>query len=126
MSPREFDGAVAREVHEHFDAAGKLTGTTVVTRESMWDDDARGRALRLAEYEADLCPCGCGLPRETAQSPAAMGVGKFTCYASRAIAVQKRRDQHDHKAEKDPRDRDGKPAARWDDGLNYYVVPQQD
>lgn len=113
-------------MHEHFDVEGNLTGRTVVTRESMWDDESRGRALRLMEYEAGLCPCGCGLRADVVNSPNPMRVEKFTCYASRALAAKKRADQDEH--EKDPkvpaRDSAGNPVARWDDGLNYYVVPQ--
>ena len=56
-------------MHEHFDADGNPAGTTVITREPEWDDDARGRALRLAaearaepvEEQAQSpqqCPCG--------------------------------------------------------------------
>lgn len=114
-------------MHEHFDADGNLTGRTVITRESMWDDESRGRALRLAEYEASLCPCGCGLPAAIATSPSPMVVDTFTCYAGRALEAQRRADQDAH--EKDPksppRDMHGNPVPRWDDGLNYYVVPQE-
>lgn len=113
-------------MHEHFDPKGNLTGYTVVTRESLWDDESRGRALRLAEYEGGKCECGCGLPAEVANSPVPMKVDKFTCYASRALAAQKRADQDAHEKDKKPppRDQAGNPVPRWDDGLNYYVVPQ--
>jgi hypothetical protein len=106
-------------VHEHFDADGNLTGTTVVTRESMWDDESRGRALRLAEFEAGKCPCGCGLPAKVSTSKTVgMTVDTFTCYASRALAMEKRKQRKEIGQTKD-----GKEIVGWDDGLNYYVVP---
>jgi hypothetical protein len=33
---------------------------SVTTRESEWTDQDRIEALALFEYEASLCPCGCG------------------------------------------------------------------
>ena len=54
-----FDGAPSTEVHEHYDAAGNLTGRTVVTRESDWDADARAWAIGLLMREAAECKrCG--------------------------------------------------------------------
>lgn len=99
---------------------------TVVTREPEWDDDSRGRALRLAEYEAGLCPCGCGLPADVARSKVPMVVDTFTCYASRALDAQKRADQDAHAKDpkRPPRDPHGNPIPRWDDGRNYFVIPQ--
>ncbi|MCM0622721.1 hypothetical protein [Nocardioides bruguierae] len=46
------------ETHEHYDAAGNLTGTTVVTREPEWDDDERRRLLALAAYHEQTCDRG--------------------------------------------------------------------
>lgn len=114
---------MALEVHEHYDAGGVFTGTTVITRESLWDDESRGRALRLAEYEANLCPCGCGLPVAVAQSKTPMLVDTFTCYAARAIAIKRREDREEVGLAKT---RDGKEIKGWDDGRNYYVVPHED
>lgn len=103
-------------MHEHFDAAGVLTGTTVVTRESPWDDDSRGRALRLAEYTDSLCGCGCGLPiTESRDATRAMFVESHVCYARRAIESVSRAD------EKAARKAD-KPDG-WADGVIYTVVP---
>lgn len=121
MSPRRFDGWEPREVHQHYDAAGNLTGTTVITREAEWDEETRGRVLRLAEYERSLCLCGCGLPTAVAHDPkAVIGVGKYVCMAQRAVDVKKRKDQAEHQGKDDKVRRDG---SRWDDGLNYYAVP---
>ncbi len=113
-SPREFDGWTPQEVHEHFDVEGNLTGTTVVTRESAWDDVSRGRALALAEYEASLCPCGCGQPMEKAHDPKSVWVvEKFTCMAAKAQARVEREYAKRHK----------NAAEGHDDGLNWYARP---
>lgn len=48
-----FDGEPT--VHEHYDAGGNLTGTTVVPG---WSDDARAWALGLALRESVQCPYG--------------------------------------------------------------------
>lgn len=118
MSPREFDGAVPQEVHEHFDADGVLTGYTVVTRESLWDDDSRGRAMRLAEYEQDVCSCG--QPVEVCQDQnRVMGVGKRVCMSERAIRIKRRNDEAEHKG-----DTPHPQRGLWSDGLHYYAVPQ--
>ena len=46
------------EVHEHYDADGNPTGTTVVTRPG-WDEDSRAWALALALREDNECRrCG--------------------------------------------------------------------
>ena len=105
-----------REVHEHFDAGNNLTGYTVVTRESAWDDDSRGRALRLAEYERSICGCGCGQPLRVARDNTRLfRVDSFVCGAGRALA-KVQRDEADQ-AEKTNRP-DG-----WRDGRHYYVEP---
>lgn len=80
-------------MHEHFDAENNLIGTTVVTRESPWDDASRGRALRLDEYEASFCTCGCGQPLAIARDPDQIFmVDELTCYARRALdEVQEKR-----------------------------------
>ena len=52
-----FDGEPTEELHEHYDAEGTFTGSTVVTRPG-WTDDARAWALGLAEREAAQCSRG--------------------------------------------------------------------
>lgn len=53
-----FDGEPSEELHEHYDAAGNLTGSTVVTRPG-WSDESRAWALGLATREANECRrCG--------------------------------------------------------------------
>jgi len=61
-----FDGAPRREVHEHFDADGNVTGRTVVTVESEWTPEARAWALGLALREHVECrKCGGSLAETT-------------------------------------------------------------
>lgn len=104
------------EVHEHFDADENLTGTTVVHRESEWDDETRARALALAEWESTLCGCGCGRPiLETSRPDQAYLVHTYTCMADKAIQKVRRQDRAKH--EKSP--------EGWDDGRHYYVQPTE-
>jgi hypothetical protein len=58
MTPRELAGWVPAERHEHFDADDNLTGYTIVIRESRIDDADRAALLGLAQFEAELSPCG--------------------------------------------------------------------
>lgn len=56
MSWRRWNGWEPSRVTRHeYDDAGRIIAT-VTTGEPEWDDDARGMALALAEYEAGLCP----------------------------------------------------------------------
>lgn len=108
------------EVHEHYvledpedPRSGRLTGYTVITRESEWDDDTRERALALASYDNGLCGCGCGRPaEETLNDESFYRVHQITCQAGRAIERIRRRDYEKNK------DTEG-----WDDGLHYVAVP---
>lgn len=107
-------------MHEHFDSDGNLTGRTVITREAEWDEESRGRALRLAEYEASLCK-HCGQPAHIAHQPGQpIKVDTFVCPPSRAIEIQRRKDEADHKGER------GRDGGRWNDGRHYYAVPHED
>lgn len=116
MTLREFDGWTPREVHETYDAAGNLTGTVIVTRESAWDDEQRAAAIALTEYDDSICGCGCGQPiLEAYSGKQAYKVDSFTCSAGRALDRVRRQKRDD--AEKSNRP-DG-----WDDGLHYYVIP---
>lgn len=104
------------EVHEHFDADGTLTGTTVVTRESAWDEESRERALALQVYEAGICGCGCNQPVGEAYDPKQpYKVSSFTCNAGRAIAIVRKRDEDEAKRAKKP--------EGWNAGLHYYAEP---
>jgi hypothetical protein len=104
------------EIHQHYDAEGNYTGHTVITRESPWDDETRDRALRLHQYESNLCGCGCGQPVvETYGKQQVYKVDKFTCLAGRALAMAKREDDKEAEREKRP--------EGWKDGLHYYVEP---
>lgn len=106
-----------REVHETYahnpddPQNPTLTGYVVVTRESPWDDKTRARALALTEYEDSICPCGCGLPRETAWKKQAFKVDHFVCYAGQAIEVLKDMHREEHKDD------------AWFRGRHYFAVP---
>lgn len=104
------------EVHEHYDADGELTGTTIVTRESPWDEESRQRALALNAYENGLCKCGCGRPAaESYNDKQAYRVNSFTCQAGRAIETVRHKEADDAKRAKKP---DG-----WNYGRHYYAEP---
>lgn len=106
-----------REVHEHFDADGVLTGTTVVTRESMWDEASRGRALRLAEFERNI-DRETGLPIAEAFNDQPFIVhSNVVNYAQRAIERQQDADEKHH----------GDNYQKWSKHRRYYaVVPSPD
>lgn len=62
--------------------------------EAAWLDSDRAFMLALAEHEQqladELCPCGCGQPREVAWNPDSAGwweVAHFTCQAGAAKAA---------------------------------------
>lgn len=115
MSPRVFDGWAPREVHEHFDPDGTLTGRTVIQREPLWDDSDRERALELEAFEAGLCQCGCGQPlAEALDRNRAFDVQKVVCYAKRAADREQRKAGEAAKQ--------SKLADGWDDGLRWIIV----
>ncbi len=93
------------------------TGHTVVTRESEWDDESRGRALRLQEFEDSICRCGCGLPMAEAHKPQPFKVDSYIDYADRAIKGAERAART--KAEKEA---GGKLPEDWGDGRRFYAV----
>lgn len=103
-------------MHEHYTAADELTGYTIITRESAWDADSRGRALRLQEHKDSICGCGCGQPIAVAYEERPFKVDKFTCYAGRAKAQVERKWREDN--ENSP---DG-----YADGVHHYVIPHDD
>lgn len=107
-------------MHEHFDADGNLTGTTVITRESEWDDETRERVLALAAHEDLICRCGCGLPMSQSHQKSPFLVDTYTCYAGRAVARRKREDEE--KAKADP---NSFPEG-WSDGVHYFVKPHKE
>lgn len=123
MSPRRFDGWEPREVQEFYDAAGDRCAMAdawlvVTTRETEWDDAARGRALRLGDYEDGFCQCGCNQPLAVARDKTRVFVvDEFTCYAGRAleqVREQRRKEaealnrpeQHGHHLHVRPHDPD--------------------
>ena len=58
MTPRELAGWVPAERHEPYDADDRLTGYTVVIRESRINDYDRTELLGLAMFEDQVCRCG--------------------------------------------------------------------
>jgi hypothetical protein len=70
VSLRVFDGWSPTETHEHRDAAGNLTGTTIVTREPEFDDRLRAEYLALVGYE-DRCCKTCGNFNTIIEDPSA-------------------------------------------------------
>lgn len=101
-------------MHEHFDVDGDPTGTTVVTRASLWTAHARAQARALVEYE-DSIDARTGLPAAEAYKDQQFVVTDVTNFAERSIEQRKRADQADAK-------KDGQ-ADGWDDGVKYHVRP---
>lgn len=58
VSEKRLLGWEPAERHEHYDAAGNFTGSTVVTRESEWDSGERARLLALKLHDRQVCRCG--------------------------------------------------------------------
>lgn len=103
---------MATEVHQHFDAEDNLTGTTIVTRESLWDDASRGLAMRLHEHDKSIDP-ETGLTQDVAYAKRGFVVHNDVInYAAKAIAKVRAEDAEKHK------DDDG-----WMDGRRYIAQP---
>lgn len=101
---------MAEEVHEHFDAEGNLIGRTVVTRESLWDDASRARAMRLYEYDKSI-DSETGLPIEDAFRDQPFIVHhKVINYAARALERQRKALIAEHE-----------DVAGWADGRRFIV-----
>lgn len=105
-------------MHEHQDAVGNVTGYTIVTTESAWDETTRERIQRLVEWEKSLCPCGCGVPVEQAWDKfyEPWSVEDYTCYARRALERVRRAWEESHKND----------VPGWADGVEHFVVPHED
>lgn len=103
-------------MHEHFDAAGNKTGHTVVTRESLWDDSSRARAMRLHDYERSICTCGCGLPYAVSHNPKTpLVVDSQVCYAQRTLTDIRERETEQHKDDQ-----------TWSMGRHHFVYVPTD
>jgi hypothetical protein len=86
----------------------------VVTSEEEWDEETRGKAMRLAEFEAGLCHCGCGQPAAEAHD-ATKGpwvVDETVCQAGRAMERVRRHKRKQAEARKAP--------EGWDDGMQLF------
>lgn len=87
------------EVHEHFDADGNLTGTTVVTREPEWDDESRNLALDLLEHDR-MIHRGCGNHMSLSMDAGhARKVDHFRAVCEDCLAIDKAREQW-HRAQR--------------------------
>lgn len=93
-------------MHEHYDANGDFTGTTVLTRESEWNDETRELALALTYLEDKTCS-GCGNDLEKSLEPShSWDVDdKTVCHACAALATVQRDVSEAHKDEKPHRGR---------------------
>lgn len=107
-------------MHEHRDIDGNVTGSTVVTRESLWSDEARARALGLQQYEDSICGCGCNLPMAQAHRQQPFLVDHYRCYAGMAKEAGKKKHRADAEAEA-KKNRTELPD-NWETGLHYYVT----
>ena len=91
-----FLGAPTVERHKHYDANGRLTGTTVVKIESPWDDDSREAAYALHQDDLERCP-QCKGPRDECADP---GKDWFPqqhiCWKTAAEQVLRRRWNEKH------------------------------
>ncbi|QDY06171.1 hypothetical protein FJK98_02495 [Micromonospora sp. HM134] len=65
-------GEPTREVVEHYDPAGTLTGRSVITRPSPWTDEDRAWLLAHLVEQREACP-GCGLPLDECRDPKSAG-----------------------------------------------------
>jgi hypothetical protein len=67
---------------------------SVTTRDPDWNDQDRDELFGLMEYEASLCPCGCGHLYEDTTSNWETGpefaATRKTCRARAAIVVEQR------------------------------------
>lgn len=91
-----FLGAPTVERHEHFDLEGRLTGSTVVTRESPWDEDSRDAARALHYDELERCP-ECNGPRADCEDPDVPWFPqRLICWKTAASNVVHRRWQAKH------------------------------
>lgn len=67
---------------------------SVTTREPEWNDQDRTEVLALLEYEASLCPCGCGHLYADTTSNADTGpeftVTRVACRARAALIEEQR------------------------------------
>jgi hypothetical protein len=106
-------------VHEHF-VDGVKTGETIVTRESLWDDSARGRALALIAHEDSLCKCGCGLPVVDGHKKQLFKVHEVRCWAGRAVKVHEAAVRAEAEREAKQAKQDLDPT--WNAGTYYYAT----
>ena len=113
-----FDGEPTTQVHEHHDADGNLTGTTVVTVPG-WTDEDRAWALGLALREANQCPRGHDLAEALSDEWKWVPDLPLVCNACEALGASVKRAEKDprhaamlHRLTKVPRPKRSKPKRR--------------
>lgn len=107
------------ERHEHYDAEGNLTGYTVVTRDSEFEDADRAELLAYLAYQRGICDCGI---HESLKDPSNFFTFEYrTCPICKGLAQEGRKQ-----AEQDGRVaeqlKDAPPAtSRPSDGRRMFV-----
>lgn len=82
-----FEGQPTTETHQHYDADGHLTGTTVVTKPSPFGPRSRALALALAAYEDRLCSVCRNLDTVVPADPSDVGPARVTWPGGRSVTV---------------------------------------
>jgi hypothetical protein len=95
--------------------AGIQTGYTVVTRESVWDESARARAIALQEHEESVNRFN--VPLSEAYKAQPFRVEKVVDYSERAVAAAERAARA--AAE---RANGGTVPDDYGDGVHHYPV----
>lgn len=119
VDPRTFDGEPTTEKQEHFDADGRLTGWTVVTRHSPWDAYARGEALADA-IRRERIHAGCGNDVDKAFSTDTKWLVDHTLVcqacATRDMVMRQLTKEHEN-------DKPSRFTPMWADGRLVTVRP---
>jgi hypothetical protein len=89
-----FDGEPSTQLHEHYDPAGTLTGTTVVTVPG-WTDEDRAWALGLQLRDDHLCPRGHDLTDSTDERWRWVPQAPVVCHACVAVEQEAKRRAKD-------------------------------
>lgn len=108
------------ERHEHYDAEENLTGYTVTTRDSEFNDGDLARLLALRAYQAGICNCGIH-ESLTADRSNVFTFDKRTCPVCRGWAQYQRVMGAEDKAAEEQL-KDSPPAtARPSDGRRMSI-----
>ena len=120
VSPRRLLGWEPEKRHEHYDAAGNLTGYTLVTRDAEFEDGDLERLLALRRYQAEVCDCGIH-ESQTADKSNVFTFDKRTCPVCKGLAQYQRILAAEDRSAED-QVKDAPPATpRPSDGRRLYV-----